>query len=84
MFEIEEDSQHVGKRAWKQLNNFCASKCRPLRGDLFGSVVEWDGASWSELQDKRVALRIHLNNSTLFSFWTRTESGRTAIVNLVD
>jgi hypothetical protein len=84
VFEVEEDSQHVGRRAWKQLDKFSTEKCRPLRGELFGGVVQWDGASWSDLQGKRVGLRIHLNSATLFSFWTRTEPNRTAIVNLVE
>ncbi len=84
VFEVDEDSQHVGGRAWKQFDKFSTAKCRPLRGDLFGRIVEWGGASWPELQGKRVALRIHLNNATLFSFWTRTEPGRTAIVNLAE
>jgi len=81
VLEVQEDSQFYGPRTWKPLSRFGKDDCQSLSGDLFGTAVQWEGARWSELAGKVVALRIHLQDATVYSFWTRAENAPVPVVN---
>ncbi len=83
VLEVVEQSQHVGKRDWKPLEEFSAKHCLPLTGDLYGQPINWTNAKWSDLDGKLVALRFYLDQATIYSFWTRTKPDSGAVVNLV-
>ena len=82
VFEVVEEQEHDGPRTWERIEAFALKKCVPVTGDVHGAPVAWDGASWAQLKGRLVALRVHLRNATLYSFWTRTEPGRDVVVNL--
>ncbi len=74
VFEVEGDRvlpAHMFKNT--PIGGFTKSDCQPVRGDVFQQPVEWSGKAWSDLKGKRVRLCFHLQNATLFSFWTKLD-----------
>lgn len=84
VFEVIEERQHVGRRIRMELPGFSKSDCNVIRGDVFDRRVEWKQAKWTDLKGKLVVLRIHLQDASFYSFWTRENPGRDVVVNLVE
>lgn len=82
--EVIEERQHTGPRRWKPISGFQKADSKALSGDCYNAPTEWKSAQWEDLHGKLIALRFHLTNATLYSFWTRKNSGSDLVVNLFE
>jgi len=83
VLEVHEEREHYGPRKLVPLKGFGREHAVPLRSDHLDGVAKWEQRSWQDLRGKLVALRIHLDSATVYSFWTREQADHRSLVNLV-
>jgi len=59
----------VDAESLRPLRGWSALECQPLRGDLLGEAVRWEGAERTSTEGRSVRLRFCLRRASLYSFW---------------
>lgn len=55
---------------------FEKEKCIPIIGNYTKMMVKWNGNELKSIDDKKIKLKFHITNGTLFSFWiSETKNG---------